>query len=148
MEFIESQTQTQPYQSGADRITVTSASADPMCERRRVQIKPPRVQTSVLRVFSGWSDRETASAFLAACGAQARSACRAIPRIIHLPLSGGDVRRRPRASDMLTGSTKPTFENPSCHAATFLSENSASCGLTPSNADSPLVAVCVRAHDR
>jgi hypothetical protein len=35
---------------------------------------------------------------------------------------------------------------PSRHAATFLSENSASCGLTPSNADSPLVAVCVRAH--
>ena len=33
---------------------------------------------------------------------------------------------------------------PSRHAATFLSENSASCGLTPSNAESPLVAVCVR----
>jgi hypothetical protein len=35
---------------------------------------------------------------------------------------------------------------PSRHSASFLSENSASCGLTPSNADSPLVAVCVRAH--
>ena len=35
---------------------------------------------------------------------------------------------------------------PSRHSATFLSENSASCGLTPSNADSPLVALCVRAH--
>jgi len=33
---------------------------------------------------------------------------------------------------------------PSRKAATFLSESSASCGLTPSNADSPLVAVCVR----
>jgi hypothetical protein len=33
---------------------------------------------------------------------------------------------------------------PSRHAATFLSENSASCGLTPSNADSQLVAVCER----
>jgi hypothetical protein len=32
------------------------------------------------------------------------------------------------------------------HAATFLSENSASCGFTPSNADSPLVAVCVSTH--
>jgi hypothetical protein len=37
---------------------------------------------------------------------------------------------------------------PSRHAATFLSENSASCGLTPSDADSPLVAVCVRAGAR
>jgi hypothetical protein len=37
---------------------------------------------------------------------------------------------------------------PSRHAATFLSENSASCGLTPSNAESPLTAICVRARDR
>jgi hypothetical protein len=30
--------------------------------------------------------------------------------------------------------------------ATFLTENSVSCGITPTPADSPLVAVCVRAQ--
>jgi hypothetical protein len=35
---------------------------------------------------------------------------------------------------------------PSRQPASFLSENSVSCGLAPSNADSPLVAVCVRAQ--
>jgi hypothetical protein len=33
---------------------------------------------------------------------------------------------------------------PSRHAATVLGENSVSCGIVPSAADSPLVAVCVR----
>jgi hypothetical protein len=34
---------------------------------------------------------------------------------------------------------------PARRPATFLSENSVSCGLTPSNAVSPLIAVCVSA---
>jgi hypothetical protein len=32
-------------------------------------------------------------------------------------------------------------------SATFLTENSVSCGITPSSADNPLVAVCVRAQN-
>ena len=35
---------------------------------------------------------------------------------------------------------------PSRKPATFLSENSASCGLTPSASESPLVAVCVKSQ--
>ena len=33
-------------------------------------------------------------------------------------------------------------------SATFLGENSASCGIAPSAADSPLIAVCVRSQSQ
>jgi hypothetical protein len=65
-------------------------------------------------------------------------------RIIRVNCSTQSCQTQCEMSEVLV----TAYCGPSRHAATFLSENSASCGLTPSNADSPLVAVCVRAHDR